>query len=66
MTRAYKEKNFDKRDANRVMLELRAGISLIETRLLPQLAKCLASDYKIPNKVMLKAMRRYTRLNRTN
>lgn len=66
MTRAYKQKNFDKRDAKQVIRELRAGISLIKTPLLPHLAKCLASDYKIPNKVMLKAMSRYTRLNRIN
>lgn len=66
MTKAYKQLNLDARDAKQVLRELRAGISLVEAHLLPRLAKALASDYKIPKKVMLKAMSRYARLHHSN
>ena len=66
MTKAFKQKNFDARDAKHVLRELRDGIRLVKTPLLLQLAKALANDYKIPNKVMLKTMSRHIRLYRTN
>ena len=58
--------NSNTRDAKQALRELRVGISLVKVHLLPQLAKALANDYKLPKKVMLKAMSRYIRLYRTN
>ena len=56
----------DTRDAKRILHELHRSICRVEDRFLPALAKGLAKDYDIPQKVMLKAMRRFTRLNYHN
>lgn len=65
-TMSLKQHTLDTRDAKRIIHELHRAIYLVETRLLPELAKALANDYCIPQKVMLKAMRRFTRLHHSN
>ena len=61
-----RQHTLDTRDAKRILHELHRAICCVENRLLPTLAKGLANDYSIPQKVMLKAMRRFTRLNYHN
>jgi hypothetical protein len=63
---SLKQHTLDTRDAKRILHELHRSICLVENRFLPELAKGLANDYHIPQKIMLKAMRRFTRLNYHN
>lgn len=60
---SLKQHTLDTRDAKRILHELHRAICCVENRLLPTLAKALAKDYRIPQKVMLKAMSRYSRLH---
>jgi len=61
-----KQHTLDVRDAKRILHELHRAICLVENRFLLALAKALAKDYNVPQKVMLKAMRRFIRLNYHN
>lgn len=60
---SLKQHTLDTRDAKRILHELHNAIRCVQAHLLPTLAKALAKDYDIPQKVMLKAMRRFTRLH---
>lgn len=63
---SLKQHALDTRDAKRILHELHNGWRCVQAHLLPTLAKALANDYKIPKKVMLKAMSRYARLHHSN
>lgn len=60
---SLRQHTLDTRDAKRILHELHRAICCVDNHLLPTLAKALANDYHIPQKVMLKAMRRFTRLH---
>jgi hypothetical protein len=51
------------RDAKRIIHELPQILFHIQAHELPFVAKGLARTYNIPQKVMLKAMARYTRIH---
>jgi hypothetical protein len=63
---SLKQHALDTRDAKRILHELHNAIRCVQAHLLPTLAKALANDYRIPQKVMLKAMSRYARLHHSN
>jgi len=63
---SIKQHTLDTRDAKRILHELHNAIRCVQAHLLPTLAKALANDYHIPQKVMLKAMSRYARLHHSN
>ena len=54
------------RDAKRIIHNLPHILCHIRAQELPFVAKGLARTYNIPQKVMLKAMARYTRIHHTN
>lgn len=58
--------NLVTRDAKRIVHELHPTLKHIESEFLPRVAKALAIKYCVPQKVMLKAMARYTRIHHTN
>jgi len=51
------------RDAKRIIHELPHILCHIQAHELPFVAKGLARNYNLPQKVMLKAMARYTRIH---
>jgi hypothetical protein len=51
------------RDAKRIIHELHNILSATPIEALPFVAKGLARNYNLPQKVMLKAMARYTRIH---
>lgn len=53
------------RDAKRIVHELHNILKHFDAQVLPQVAKGMATKYRIPQKVMLKAMARYTRIHHT-
>lgn len=58
--------NLVTRDAKRIVHELHYQLKHISTKHLPLVAKALAIKYCVPQKAMLKAMARYTRIHHTN
>jgi len=58
--------NLVTRDAKRIVHELHNTLKHIEAEFLPYVAKAVAIKYCVPQKVMLKAMARYTRIHHTN
>lgn len=58
--------NANARDAKRIIHELPHILCHIRAHELPFVAKGLARTYNIPQKTMLKAMARYTRIHHTN
>lgn len=54
------------RDAKRILHNLHNTLLCVRPHDLPTVAKHLAVRFYIPQKVMLKAMSRYTRLHHTN
>lgn len=54
------------RDAKRILHSLHNTLSCTPHEALPHIAKHLAVRFCIPQKVMLKAMSRYTRIHHTN
>ena len=52
------------RDAKRIIRELRLILSAVPVDALPHVAKGLAQSYNLPQRVMLKAMARFTRTQR--
>ena len=54
------------RDAKRIIHELHYTLSCTPHEALPHIAKYLAVRFHIPQKTMLKAMARYTRIHHTN
>jgi hypothetical protein len=57
--------NINTRDARRIIRELRLILSATPIDALPHVAKGLAQSYNLPQRVMLKAMARFTRITRT-
>ncbi len=57
--------NINTRDARRIIRELRLILSATPIDALPFVAKGLAQSYNLPQRVMLKAMARFTRTQRT-
>ena len=58
--------NINTRDAKRILHELHNSLSCTPHEALPHIAKYLAVRFDIPQKTMLKAMARYTRIHHTN
>lgn len=58
--------NLVTRDAKRIVRELHPTLRHIEAEFLPYIAKAVAIKFCVPQKVMLKAMARYTRIHHTN
>jgi len=58
--------NLVTRDAKRIVHELHPTLKHISPMYLPLVAKAVAIKYCVPQKVMLKAMARYTRIHHTN
>lgn len=58
--------NLITRDAKRTVHEMHNILKHFDAQVLPQVAKGLATKFCIPQKVMLKAMARYTRIHHTN
>jgi hypothetical protein len=58
--------NIYARDAKRILHALHNILSATPLEALPFVAKGLARTYNLPQKVMLKAMARYTRIHHTN
>ena len=58
--------NIHARDAKRIIHELPHILCHIRAQELPFVAKGLARNYNLPQKVMLKAMARYTRIHHTH
>ena len=56
--------NANTRDAKRIIRELRLILSATPSEALPFVAKGLAQSYNLPQRVMLKAMARFTRTQR--
>ena len=54
------------RDAKRILHALHSTLSATPAEALPFVAKALARIYSIPQKAMLKALARYTRIHHTN
>lgn len=52
------------RDAKRIIRELRLILSAVPIEALPFVAKGLAQSYNLPQRVMLKAIARFTRTQR--
>ena len=57
--------NINTRDAKRIIRELHSILWFTPTEALPYVAKGLARKYNLPQRVMLKAMARFTRITRT-
>jgi hypothetical protein len=58
--------NTQTRDAKRIIHKLHHTLSATPHEALPHIAKHLAVRFHIPQKTMLKAMARYTRIHHTN
>jgi hypothetical protein len=58
--------NTHSRDAKRILHTLHNTLSATPHEALPHIAKHLAVHFLIPQKTMLKAMARYTRIHHTN
>lgn len=58
--------NIHTRDAKRIIHSIAYALKHIPNIALPHVAKGFAANFNIPQKVMLKAMSRYTRLHHTN
>jgi hypothetical protein len=58
--------NTHTQDAKRIIRETTYALKHLPVRALPHVAKGFASSYGIPQKVMLKAMSRYIRIQRAN
>ena len=56
--------NINARDAKRIIRELRLILSATPIDALPHVAKGLAQSYNLPQRLMLKAMARFTRTQR--
>jgi hypothetical protein len=57
--------NTNTRDAKRILHNLHSTLSATPHEALPHIAKHLAVRFHIPQKTMLKAMARYTRIHHT-
>ena len=62
----FKMTNTNARDAKRIIHELDYALQLIYPDALPPIAKGLAKNFNIPQKVMLKTMKSYARIHHTN
>lgn len=58
--------NTNSRDAKRILHSLHSTLSCTPHEALPHIAKHLAVHHHIPQKVMLKATARYSRIHHTN
>ena len=58
--------NLVTRDAKRIIHELHYQLKHIPCAYLPLVAKAVAIKFCVPQKVMLKTMRRYVRIHHTN
>jgi hypothetical protein len=58
--------NTPSRDAKRIIHGIAYALKHIPANALPHVAKGFAANFNIPQKVMLKAMSRYTRLHHSN
>jgi hypothetical protein len=58
--------NLQTRDAKRIVHELHHILCHIQAHELPYVAKALSVRFIVPQKVMLKAMARYTRIHHTH
>jgi hypothetical protein len=56
--------NLNARDAKRIIRELHSILWFTPIEALPHVAKGLARKYNLPQRVMLKAMARFTRTQR--
>ena len=58
--------NTDTRDAKRILHNLHSLLCHIQAHELHYVAKALGIKYCVPQKVMIKAMRRYVRIHHTH
>ncbi len=56
--------NTNTRDAKRIIRQMTYLLSAVPDEALPHVAKGLAKSYNLPQRVMLKAMARFTRTQR--